>query len=491
VESATGQVEDLLRETRASRALRASARERMVELVAGLLFLAGAIALAVAAPSRIEFDPVLAAVLTLTYAAATRVRFEFAFGQTDLSLLVLVPMLFLMPAHAVPLAVVLGFLIGRLPDYVRGRVHPDRALNAFGDATHSLGPAVVLSYGMDGGVAGPALSDWPLYVLALAAMIACDAVAGFARAWAAHGVRPQLQARVLVGVYALDVMLAPVGLLAAFASAQSTYAFLLGTPLVWLLSGYAREREQRLTSALELSDQRERVLEAKLEAAQARADVLGAISHGLQTPLAGLIGLSHLLEQHGDEMPPHRRAEMAAALVDHAEDLRHLVRQTLDFQVLQAGGTLHADLATIAPGPAVREIVTRVAHGRRPIRVDVVDEVPPILADPARLRQIMTSLVDNACRHAPADAVIEVTVRRRNGEVAIDVADCGPGIPARERARLFEAPVSPRRPEDSGTGIGLYIARALAVVMNGDLVLASAPKETGAHFTVTLPAAPR
>jgi two-component system sensor histidine kinase KdpD len=367
-------------------------------------------------------------------------------------------------------------------------VHADRALNALGDAIHALGPAAVLAYGVDG---GPRPADWPWYVLALVALILCDTLAGLGRAWAAHGVRPPLQARALAGVYALDVLLAPVGLLAAFASEESPYAFLLGTPLVWLLAGYAREREARLTSAIEVGEHRERVLEAELEAAQAHADVLGAVSHGLQTPLAGLIGLSRLLEQHDGELPAERRAELGGALVGHAEDLRHVVRQTLDFQVLRAAGTPHVDLVTVALAPLVREVATRVCDGRRPVGVDVADDLPAVRADPARVRQILTSLLDNACRHTPPGTAVVVAVRRQGDRVAVDVIDGGSGVPVAVRDGLFERPVSGRDGDGAaGTGLGLYVGRALARVMGGDLEPARAQGHDGAGFVLSLPCAP-
>ena len=483
-ESTPADLEALLRQGRAGRPLAATARERRVELAAAGAFLVVAVILAVVAPSAVDFDPALAAVLVLAYAAVTRVAFEFAYGRTDLSLLVLVPMLFLLPARVVPLLVVVAFLLGRLPDYLRGRVHPDRAPNALGDAIHALGPAAVLAFAVDG---GPRPADWPWYVLALLAMVACDALAGFGRAWAAHGIRPPLQARALGGVYRLDVLLAPVGLLAAFASEESHYAFLLGAPLVWLLAGYAREREGRLTTALEVGEQRTRRLEAELEAAQAHAGVLGAVSHGLQTPLAGLIGLSRVVEQHDGDLPAARRAELGGALVGHAEDLRQLVRQTLDFQVLRADGELHADLTTVDPGPLVAEVAARVADGRRTVALDVPPDVPAMRADPARVRQILTSLLDNAVRHAPAGTTVAVVVRREDDRVVVEVSDAGPGVPAAVRARLFERPVDAGAGDGSpGTGLGLYVGRALARAMGGDLVLASGP---GARFVLRLPRA--
>src|SRR6476660_5371760 len=83
--------------------------------------------------------------LVIAYALATRVRFHVGAGFMSPTQVILVPMLFVVPEPWIPALVALGFLLGRLPDLVRGRVHPDRALSAVADAAYSVGPALVFA----------------------------------------------------------------------------------------------------------------------------------------------------------------------------------------------------------------------------------------------------------------------------------------------------------------------------------------------------------
>src|ERR671937_124315 len=92
--------------------------------------------------------------------------------------LLLVPMLFALPAKAVPLVVVIGLLVGDLPDYLSGRRHVLRAVHALGDAWHSVGPALVLALFASG---GPEWSSWPIYVGALGAQLFVDLTTSTAR----------------------------------------------------------------------------------------------------------------------------------------------------------------------------------------------------------------------------------------------------------------------------------------------------------------------
>jgi putative nucleotidyltransferase with HDIG domain len=145
--------------------------------------------------------------------------------------------------------VLLGMLIGNLPDYARGALHPGRALMLPGDAWHAMGPALVL---LAAGATTPAWADWPWYALALGAQFAIDLAVYAVRARLALDVPGREQLRALTWVWVVDLLLAPLGLLAAFASLAYAYAFLLVLPLAALLTLFARERNERLDQALEL-----------------------------------------------------------------------------------------------------------------------------------------------------------------------------------------------------------------------------------------------
>jgi putative nucleotidyltransferase with HDIG domain len=162
--------------------------------------------------------------------------------------LLFVPMLFLAPVSLVPVLVVLGLLLSRLPEVVTRTAAPDRALIAIGDGWYALGPVLVL------GLAGPGapdLSSWPLYLAALGAQFGFDAV-GSLRAFLRRGVDAAQLAREMSTVYLVDALLSPVALLAAFSLDESRWAFLLVLPLVGLIAVFAHERGARIDNALAL-----------------------------------------------------------------------------------------------------------------------------------------------------------------------------------------------------------------------------------------------
>jgi HD-GYP domain-containing protein (c-di-GMP phosphodiesterase class II) len=225
-------------------------RELAAEAATAGAFLAVAVALAVLVPAERDFDLPLAATLVATYVLLARVHFPIGYGFTIPTQLVLVPMLFLVPLGAVPLLVAAGMVLGGVPEYVSGDRHPTRALAAIGDSWHAVGPVAVLAAG---GVTAPELGDWPLLLAALAAQVLTDNGVASLRDWAGLGVSLKLQPQLFGWVTLVDVLLSPVGLLAAMAAVSEPYAVLLVLPLAALLLVFALERGARVRQAIELS----------------------------------------------------------------------------------------------------------------------------------------------------------------------------------------------------------------------------------------------
>ncbi len=227
---------------------RLSRRERLVESLTALSFLGVAVPIALLIPGDRDLSIPLAVALVVAYALAARVKFPVGAGFTVPTEPLFVAMLFVLPTSAVPLFVAAGFLLAELPDYLQRRTHPERAVLPLGDAWHAIGPALVLSFATTGGLAW---SDWPIYVAALGSQFALDLATMTAREWLALGIPASAQLRERAWLYLVDAMLAPLGLMAAFAG---SYSFLLCMPLVALLGIFARERTQRLRHTAELSN---------------------------------------------------------------------------------------------------------------------------------------------------------------------------------------------------------------------------------------------
>jgi len=243
--------ERLMAEARAKRAHGPFSRERLVESLLSAGFLLTAIVIALALHAETGLDPTLALGLVAAYALAARVEFNTGPGWTAPTQLVFVPMLFLLPLPAVPICVLAGLLLARIPDYLSGAVSVRRALSVPADAWYAVAPTLVLA---TAGTSGPAWADWPLYVVALGGQFCFDFASTALRAHVGLGVPRRVVVEEMGWIFAVDALLAPIGLMAAFAAAGQGWRFLTVLPLVALIAIFAGEREGRIENALALSD---------------------------------------------------------------------------------------------------------------------------------------------------------------------------------------------------------------------------------------------
>src|SRR5918911_4970300 len=129
-------------------------RERLVAGSFAVAFLVAAGLVAALVPFNRTAHPLTLALLVVLAALARRVRFEIGNNEACPDQLVFIPMLVLAPLPLVPLLTAIAFVIARLPDFLRGRVHPDRWLYFVGDAWHTIGAVVVLAALAPGPLAG-------------------------------------------------------------------------------------------------------------------------------------------------------------------------------------------------------------------------------------------------------------------------------------------------------------------------------------------------
>ena len=167
-----------------------------------------------------------------------------------------------------------------------------------------------------------------------------------------------------------------------------------------------------------------------------------------------------------------------------------LLLSTLD------SGRVVLQLQAISVRAAVQEVADDLS-GRAEARGSTIAlEVPPelmALADPDRLRQVLSNLIDNAIKYGrPEEDQATVRARARpDGLIEISVSDDGPGIPAEAQTRIFERFFrvdKARSREQGGTGLGLSIVKHVIQAHGGEVSVVSSPG-TGSTFTFTLPAA--
>lgn len=224
-------------------------RERRATVAFSATFLLVAGALAVLAPAARPFEWPAALAFVVALALVARVEFSLGAVYAVPTQIVFVPMLLLLPTPAVPLLVAGAFVASSVVHSLRGGAPLSRSALAVGDAWFSLAPALVL-IGL--GAQTPEWAHWPAFVAALGAQLAIDCAVTVARAHYTQGTPARAILADLQVAYRVDVLLAPVGLMAAFAGEQEPPAALLVLSLVYLLVVFSRDREAGVQRSLEL-----------------------------------------------------------------------------------------------------------------------------------------------------------------------------------------------------------------------------------------------
>jgi len=188
--------------------------------------------------------------LVAAFAIVARAEFPSGAGYAVPTQVICVPMLLLLPTPTVPLLIAVGLIVSACLPGGPTRLTSERVLLSVGDAGYALAPALVLVLGH---AQTPDWSHWPVYVIALLAQIAVETGLSVARAGLSVGVSPREIVSEMREAHRVDLLLSPVGLLAAFAAVGQPYAVLLLLPLVRLFTIFSGERAARVEQTLELS----------------------------------------------------------------------------------------------------------------------------------------------------------------------------------------------------------------------------------------------
>jgi two-component system phosphate regulon sensor histidine kinase PhoR len=219
-----------------------------------------------------------------------------------------------------------------------------------------------------------------------------------------------------------------------------------------------------------------------------RREFVANVSHELRTPLASIRAVVETLEAGAIDDPP-AAAEFLHRIVGEIERLTDLVNDLLELGKAQSG-RLSLRLEPLAPIDFVPEGAERlrpqVDRAGLQLVVDVPADLPPVLADRARIEQVLINLIHNAIKFTPA-GTITVSARSEDSVLHVAVEDTGVGIPESDLPRVFERFYKTDRARRSeGTGLGLAIAKHVVQAHGGTISVSSRPGE-GARFEFTLP----
>ncbi|WP_448630046.1 sensor histidine kinase [Cellulomonas soli] len=204
-----------------------------------------------------------------------------------------------------------------------------------------------------------------------------------------------------------------------------------------------------------------------------RAALLAAVGHDLRTPLAGLKAAVSSLRQDDVDFTPQERAELLASVEESTDHLTDIIANLLDISRIEAGAVT-AQVVPVALDEVVARTLLRVpAHE---VDLDLSDALPLVRADAGLLDRVVANLVDNARRHSPAGARVQVRAEHRGQRVDLQVLDHGPGVPQDKWETLF---VPFQRLDDKGvgghTGLGLAIAQGFCDAMDAQLLPSDTP----------------
>jgi PAS domain S-box-containing protein len=218
---------------------------------------------------------------------------------------------------------------------------------------------------------------------------------------------------------------------------------------------------------------------------------ISVVSHELKTPVAIIKGYAETLHRPEARLDAKLADEMLGGIVQESDRLARLVDDLLDASRLQAGGLPFHDVEEVDLPFIVRRVVERYSSQTdiHDLRVDIPRNFPLIQGDPRRLEQVIDNLVSNAIKYSPRGGVIDIRGKSTAAEVILTVSDEGVGIPMEEQEKIFDRFYRVQGPETravSGTGLGLYITRAIVEAHGGRCWVNSTPGQ-GATFFVSLP----
>jgi two-component system sensor histidine kinase/response regulator len=270
---------------------------------------------------------------------------------------------------------------------------------------------------------------------------------------------------------------------------------------IYALCGIAMDISKQKTAQRQLNDYLAKLEDVTTELMESRLisdqvnrsqnAFLASMSHELRTPLNGIIGNASLIQN--TEINPQQEKYLSR-IQSSAEVLMRIIEQVLDFSKI-AAGRIKLELQKCDLEQLLKEcieiLIVNAEEKHLELKLDFsCPALPPILADPTRLKEILLNLTGNAIKFTEKGCVtVKVTLQGRSSTkilIRMDIIDTGIGISPEQMSHLFEKFWQGKQTYTGGTGLGLAIAKELTLLMNGELTVDSTPN-LGSVFTITMP----
>jgi hypothetical protein len=217
------------------------------------------------------------------------------------------------------------------------------------------------------------------------------------------------------------------------------------------------------------------------------SDLISTVSHEIRSPLTSVKGFTSTLLHRWDRFNDEQKQHMLRTINHDADRVTRLLKDLLDVSRLEAGRLEvrrhEVDIVAIATEVALR---LRLDADGRPIQVEFPNDFPKVVADPDKIEQVLTNLVDNAVKYA-AEGPVRIVGRNDDDEVVIQVVDTGEGIDPKHLPHIFAKWYRRGAGERThGTGLGLYICNGI-IHAHGGRIWVERSDATGSTFAFSLP----
>ncbi len=222
-----------------------------------------------------------------------------------------------------------------------------------------------------------------------------------------------------------------------------------------------------------------------------KSQMIQMASHDLRAPLSVAMGYLELL---GDDLQPltPQRGRILSKLEATLEHMQQLIADLLDVERVESGVDRMAVPTNVAElVETVVQDLRDAALGKQQTLELQAEPVPPVLGDPAHLKQVFANLVDNAIKYTPEGGQVRVSIKEEDHQVLVEVQDTGCGVPPAAQAKLFQRFFRAKTAGTehiAGTGLGLSLVKAV-VEQHGGRVTVESIEQQGSTFRVWLPTA--
>jgi signal transduction histidine kinase/DNA-binding NarL/FixJ family response regulator len=250
------------------------------------------------------------------------------------------------------------------------------------------------------------------------------------------------------------------------------------------------ELAEELGRRAALAVENARLFHEARRATRARDEMLAIVAHDLRNPLNTISMSTQVLDELTDAGAAPVQARQVEVILRSVRRMNELIQDLLDIKRIESGRLL-VEPRPEDPGALIREaleILRPLAEARAQRLEHELGRLPPVLADPPRIQQLISNLVGNAIKFTPAGGSIVVRAAADTDEIRVCVEDTGPGIPAEQLPHVFGHFWQADRADRRGIGLGLAIAKGIAEA-HGGRIWVSSREGGGSAFFFTLPTA--